>query len=227
MNSQRFDYTDFTRIRVERALSIDILQANSYSVTIGDDFSRIRMEKIGDTLCIERRSHEWFVPFHARPHVVVTMPLLKEITLGGACHGKIIGFQSNNDLIIKLSGACQVETNAVTFGNLKVEISGASNLSGDMSFGGEAFFNVSGASRLVLQGAGNNSRIQLSGASQARLSSLVMRKVDLNISGASNAQIKVSDNLDVAVTGASRLEYSGNPNIGKMLVFGASSINHR
>jgi hypothetical protein len=227
MNSQRFDYTGFTRIRVERALSIDILRADAYSVTIGDDFSRIRMEKIGDTLCIDRRSHEWFAPFQGRPHVVITMPLLREITLGGACHSKIIGFQSNNDLFIKLSGACQMETNAITAGNIKVEVSGASNLSGDMSFGGEALFNVSGASRVVLQGAGNNSRIQLSGASQARLGNLALRRVDLNISGASNAQIKVSDNLDVAVTGASRLEYSGNPNIGKMMVFGASSINHR
>jgi hypothetical protein len=227
MNSQRFDYTGFTRIRVERALSIDILRADTYSVTIGDDFSRIRMEKIGDTLCIERRSHEWFVPFHARPHVVVTMPVLKEINMGGACQGKIIGFQSSNDLIIKMGGACQMETNAITAGNVKAEVSGASNLSGDMGFGGEALFNISGASRVVLQGSGNNARIQLSGASQARLGGMALRRVDLNISGASNAQIKVNDHLDVTVTGASRLEYSGNPNIGKMLVSGASSINHR
>jgi hypothetical protein len=227
MNSQRFDYSGFTRIRVERALSIDILRADAYSVTIGDDFSRIRMEKIGDTLCIDRRSHEWFTPFQGRPHVVITMPLLREVTLGGACHGKIIGFQSNNDLAIRLSGACQMELNTITAGNFKAEVSGASNMSGDMSFGGELFFNISGASRVVLQGSGNIARIQLSGASQARLGNLALRRVDLNISGASNAQIKVSDNLDVAVTGASRLEYAGNPNIGKIQVFGASSIHHR
>jgi hypothetical protein len=155
------------------------------------------------------------------------MPLLKEVTMGGACQGKMIGFQSNNDLIIKILGACQFETNAVTIGNLKVEIVGASNLSGDISFSGEAFFNVSGASRVVLQGSGNNARILLSGASQAKLGNLALRKVDVNISGASSAQIRVSDNLDVAVAGASRLEYTGNPNIGKIQVFGASSINHR
>ena len=227
MNSQRFDFTGFSRIRVERALSIDILRADAYSVTIGDDFSRIRMEKIGDTLCIDRRSHEWFTPFQGRPHVVVTMPLLQEITLGGACQGKVIGFQSGNDFAVRLSGACQLEFNTINAGNVKAEISGASNLSGEMSFSGEALFNISGASRVVLQGTGNNSRIMLSGASQARLGNLALRKVDLNISGASNAQIKVSDNLDVSVTGASRLEYSGNPNIGKIQVFGASSINHR
>ena len=102
MNAQRFDFSGFTRVRIERALSVDVLRADAFSVTIGDDFSRIRMEKIGETLCIERRSHDWFTPFHAKPHVVVTMPVLKELTLGGACHSKVIGFQSNENLIIKL-----------------------------------------------------------------------------------------------------------------------------
>jgi hypothetical protein len=224
MNTQRFDFTGFTRIRIERALSVDILRADAYSVTIGDDFSRIRIEKIGETLCIDRRGLDWF---HPRPHVVITMPLLRELTMGGACHGKVIGFQSNNDFGVKLNGACQIELDAITAGNIRVEISGASNLTGDISFSGEALFHVSGASRVVLQGAGNTGRLDLSGASQARLSNLALRRVDLHVSGASSAQLRVSDNIDFDLSGASRLEYTGSPNIGRMQIFGASTIIHR
>ncbi len=224
MNSQRFDYTGFTRVRVERALAVDILKADAYSVTIGDDFSRVRMEVIGDTLCIERRGMDWF---RSRPHIVITMPLLKEITLGGACHGKVIGFQSNNDLGIKLTGACHLEINSVTAGNVKVEVAGASNLTGDLSYSGEGFFNVGGASRVVLQGTGNTGKIELAGASQAKLAGMALRNVVLKCVGASSAQLRVSDNLDVSLVGASRLEYYGSPVIARVQVAGASVINHK
>lgn len=224
MNSQRFDFTGFTRVRIERALSVDILKADSYSVTIGDDFSRVRMEVIGDTLCVDRRGIDWF---RARPHVVITMPVLYELRMGGACQGKIIGFQSVNDLLIKLSGACQLELNQLSLNNIQAEITGASNLTGDISYSGEARFNVSGASRMVLQGSGNVTRLDISGASQARFGNMALRTVELKLSGASSAQLKVSDRLDFDVSGASRLEYSGSPNIGRMQIFGASSINHR
>jgi hypothetical protein len=227
MHSQRFDFTDFTRIRIERALSVDILRADAYSVTIGDDFSRIRMEKISDTLCIERRGIDWIAPFHARPHIVITMPLLREITLGGACHSRVIGFQSNNDFGVKLTGACQLEINTISAGNFVVEIVGASNLSGDINYSGNAAFKIVGASRAVLQGSGNTADIELSGASQAKLSNLALHRVNLKCFGASSAQLRVSDNMNVTLVGASRLEYIGNPVIGQIQIAGASTINHR
>lgn len=223
MNSQRFDYSGFSRIRIERALSADVLKSDSYSVTIGDDFSRIRMEVIGETLCIERRGIDWF---HGRPHVVVTSPVLKEVIIAGACQAKVIGFQSS-DFAIKLNGASHLELSQMAVGNFKVELSGASNLAGDINYSGEARFNVSGASRVVLQGTGNAGKLDLSGASQARFFNLALQTVDLKLSGASSVQLKVNERIDCDLSGASRMEYSGNPVIGIMKVNGASVINHR
>jgi hypothetical protein len=224
MNSQRFDFSGFTRVRIERALSIDILRADAYSVTIGDDFSRIRMEVIADTLCIDRRGMDWF---HARPHVVITMPVLREVTLGGASHAKVIGFQSNDNLAVKLSGACQMEMNTISAGNIKMDISGASNLSGDITYSGEALFKVSGASRVVLQGSGNTGRLDFSGASQARLGNLALHDVFLKLSGASSAQVQASHHMNIDLSGASRVEYSGNAIIQTMQVAGASVIHKK
>ena len=227
MNSQRFDFTGFSRIRIERALSADILKADAYSVTIGDDFSRVRMEVIGDTLCIERRGIDWISLFHGRPHIVITVPLLREVTLGGACHGRVIGFQSDSEFAVKLVGACQMEINAIAASSVKVEITGASNLSGDITYSGEAIFKILGASRAVLKGSGNSAQIELAGASQAKFAELALRRANLKCLGASSAQLRVSDNLDLTLVGASRLDYFGNPIIGQIQIAGASTINHR
>jgi hypothetical protein len=224
LNTQRFDFTNFSRLKIERALSVDILRADSYSLTIGDDFSRIKVEKVGETLVVGRRGLDWIAFFHPRPHVVITMPELNELTLSGACQGKVIGFQSNHEFILKLHGACHLEINRMSAGNLKTNISGASNLAGDINLSGDVLLEISGASRVQLTGSGNNARIELSGASQARLESLTLRQAIVNTSGASSVRLNVIDKLDINLSGASRLEYAGRPALGNIQVAGASVL---
>jgi hypothetical protein len=227
MSNQRLDYTDFTRLKIERALSVDILRADFYSLTTGDDFSRVKVEKVGDTLTISRRGLDWMSPFHPRPHVVITMPDLDELTLSGACQGKVAGFQSGNPLNLKLNGASQLEIKGMSAASLKTDISGASNLAGDITINGPARFQISGASRVELSGAAREAEIELSGASQARLAVFTMDKAVLDISGASSAQLKVNAALDIDLSGASRLEYAGTPALGKVQVSGASVLKRR
>ncbi len=227
MNNQRFDYTDFTRVKIERALSVDILRQDSYSLTIGDDFSRIRVEKTGDTLVIGRRGLDWIALFHPQPHVVITMPAIYGLTLSGASHARLVGFQSNNELAIKLSGASHLELSRLSTGNLKTNISGASNLAGEININGDVQFEISGASRVELAGNAKTAKIQLSGASQSRLANLALAKATLNASGASSVQLNVKENLDINVSGASRLEYAGHPAMGIIQVAGASTIKQR
>ncbi|MFA5308531.1 MAG: DUF2807 domain-containing protein [Dehalococcoidales bacterium] len=227
MNTQRFDFTDFTRLRIERALSVDILREDTYSLTIGDDFSRIRVEKVGETLVIGRRGLDWAALFHPRPHVVVTMPELEALEMSGSCQGKVIGFHSDREFSLKLSGASHLEINRLAAGGVKMNISGASDLTGDISISGEIRFNVSGASRMELSGSAASAFIELSGASQARLANLTLQKASLNTSGASSVQLNVKENLDINLSGASRLEYAGRPALGKIQIAGASVIKQR
>jgi hypothetical protein len=224
MNTQRFDFANFSRLKIEHALSVDILRADSYSLTLGDDFSRIKVEKVGETLVIGRRGLDWMAFFHPQPRVVVTMPELHELTLSGACHGKAIGFQSNQEFIIKLTGASHLEISRISAGNLKTNISGASDLAGEINFSGDARFEICGASRVQLNGSGDSARIELSGASQARLESLTLRQATVHTSGASSVRLNVIDKLDINLSGASRLEYAGRPALGNIQVAGASVL---
>jgi hypothetical protein len=226
MNTQRFDYTDFTRLKIERALSVDILRADTYSLTIGDDFSRIKVEKNGDWLTIGRRGLDWIALFHPRPHIVITMPQLFELNLSGACQCKAIGFQSS-ELVVRISGASHLEIDRSSAGNFKVHVSGASNIAGGINLSGELLMDVSGASRVELAGNGSTARVELSGASQGRLSNLALLKADVKLSGASSAQVKVQENLDINLSGASRLEYAGRPSLGIIQINGASTLRQR
>jgi uncharacterized protein YaiE (UPF0345 family) len=222
MNYHTIPITDFNRVRVDSALSIQILRSDTYNIRITpDDTGRIRTEKSGDTLRIWRRGFDWF---HPRPRISITMPELVELTLSGACHGEVQGFQSGREFTLRLNGASQLEISQMVTGDLKVDISGASNLTGDIKTSGGASFKVTGASRVKLTGTANNMLLDLSGASQARLAELALNDADVNFSGASSGQLNIKGKLDMNLSGASRLEYSGSPTLGRVQISGASNL---
>ncbi len=228
MNNQRFDISDFTRVIVESALSVDIERSDAYSVTAdSDDFSYIRAEKTGDTLKIRRRGIDLRSIFRARPNVRVTMPQLDELALSGASQVRTRGFHSDHELLVKLNGASHLEISSISSGNMKFEVSGASNIAGDINVNGDTWFKINGASRVELAGYGTSATLELSGASQARLAVFSLNNAKTSISGASNAQLKVNAQLDISLSGASRLEYTGNPALGNVAVSGASTLKHR
>lgn len=225
MSTQRYDFTDFSQVEVEGAFTVDITRADSYSVAIeASDPGYVRIEKIGDTLRVGRRGWLGFLSGH--PHATITMPALERVSFSGASHGKVAGFKSDVGLTVELSGASHLEVRDTVCGRLRLEVSGASNLVGDV-ITQETEMGISGASRVELSGSGGKARLRLSGASQARLPALSLTDTGLESSGASSSQLKVNGKLDVALGGASRLEYGGTAILGNVRVSGASTLNRR
>lgn len=227
MNTQTYSYTHFTRIKIARALAVDILREDEYSITVGDNLGLIDVGQVGDTLVVGQRGFHWMAPFHPRSHVVITLPELYDLNVSGSCEVKVIGFQSNRDFDLKLSGASHLEMRRMSARNLLTNISGASNITGDISVNQDILLQISGASRAVFTGSANNAIVKLSGASQARLTDFTLSKAQLNISGASSAQVRVKNNLDINLTGCSRLEYAGSPHLDRVLIAGACTLLQR
>jgi hypothetical protein len=67
------------------------------------------------------------------------------------------------------------------------------------------------ASSLLLSGRADRHELRLAGASRCRAEDLQSRSVTAELSGASNARVAVSDALEVRASGASTLEYIGDP----------------
>jgi hypothetical protein len=85
-------------------------------------------------------------------------------------------------------------------------------------------FNVSGASDLKLSGSGEDLVMDVSGAGTADLADFQVGDASIEASGASSAKVNASGRLDAEASGASHLEYFGNPTLGRIEATGASTI---
>lgn len=68
---------------------------------------------------------------------------------------------------------------------------------------------------------------ELSGASRIRIEDYIVDDAVIDISGASSAEINAGGELDVTLSGASSLRYSGNPTLGDLNISGGSSLKRR
>ena len=110
--------------------------------------------------------------------------------------------------------------------SLKIKLSGASDVQGNMNFE-NVDLNLSGASAVKVNGAVSNIKISASGASDVKNYGLVVNNCVADISGASDIKITVNNSLNVKASGASSLYYKGNPEKKDVSSSGASSVSQR
>jgi hypothetical protein len=128
----------------------------------------------------------------------------------------------NQNLEADVSGNSALDLDQqVTITNLN--ISSESNITGKLKTGGLTI-NASGSSRVEISGLSQNAILKASGASDIVMPELSMNVASVTISGASRANLQVSDQLDVDLSGASDLKYHGDPQMGNIKVSGNSKI---
>ncbi len=207
--TRTFDFSDFTSISLSNSFQAEITRADSFGVEITADdnlFDHIQVTKQGTTLQITLdETHQYsFGPNTLKAKL--TLPTLTGVTLSGASHATLSGFESTQDL--------------------NVNVSGASRLDGDIE-SGAARIDANGGSQVSLQGSGQNATLRASGASQLQLGHFALDSANVNLSGASTATVNVKSRLDYDLSGASHLTYSGNPTIGSSRTSGASSASQQ
>jgi len=205
VRTQEFNFTGFTGVEVGWAFRVEIVQSDSYSVSITADenlFNFIQVSQEGETLKIGLTQPMPFRTLKAE----ITMPDLYELSLSGATRGTVQGFSSSHDFILGLSGA--------------------SRLTGDIT-AGDAQFTVSGASTIQLQGSADDMTVNASGASRVELASFPVNNTQVILSGASRGTVNLDGRLDADLSGASTLNYSGNPTLGSIKTSGASTLSKK
>lgn len=226
MVTRQLDYRDFTNIEAGCAFRIETIQSEKFSVSVRavkDLIEDVIIFKSGSTLKMALREHI----YHARPSVEVKigMPLVNKIRLGAATRGALRGFNSNEELDIRLTGNSLLETDIVA-GNARCEISGASRLTGKMVLK-DADFVLSGASRVALKGTAENVTLSAWGASVVQTEDFLVKVMTVKMSGASEATVNAAGSVDINLDSGSRLIYLNNPVIRNIYVSGASSLSHK
>jgi len=106
-------------------------------------------------------------------------------------------------------------------------ISGAVKLTAKQLTGPRFALEATGASRVSLDGNIGELLADMTGASELKASGLQTTTAEISTTGAADAEIAVSETLKVAITGAGKVSYSGNPKTIEKHISGAGSIRHR
>lgn len=205
--TKTFDLTDFAQIELSSAFSASVTQGAAFSVSVTADdniMPHIKVVKSGARLTIsldgQRRLGTRLL------EAKITLPKLTSLKVSGASRAEVSGFKSAD--------------------SLELEALGASRIAGSID-AGDIRADVEGASAITLNGSGKNLHIEVSGASTANLGDFKASDCVVEVSGASRATIFCSGKLTGEASGASRIEYGGNPTSTNVTTSGASSIRVR
>ncbi|HKY48686.1 MAG TPA: head GIN domain-containing protein [Acidimicrobiia bacterium] len=195
---------DFSRLAVSHSFEVNVTVGEEPSLTLRVDDnieSSLDVGVTGDTLRIGLEPRT--TVSNATLEADLTVASLDAIEGSGAVNVHLTNLEGST-LELQLSGASDVD-GAVDFDSMMGEISGASNLS------------VSGRTATL--------DIEASGASDLSLLDLEVGALIVSLSGASSAEVNVTDSIEASVSGASSLRYRGDPDVTSFDVSGASSID--
>jgi len=231
--TRQYDFTDFSRVAIGSAFDYEIKQSDVYNISItasSNLFDDIDVLKMGQTLMIgmDFPKAPWAVNINnlPGPKAIVTMPQLQGLAGSGASHGSVTGYSSTEVLDVTASGASTVALGEIAASHISFGVSGASKVTGDITTE-YIELGVSGASTVHLKGTTSDMYANATGASHLELADLKTENANIVLSGASNGTVNLDGRLDAELSGASTLEYLGEPSLGTMIMTGASKLDRK
>jgi hypothetical protein len=232
-NAQQRKVPSFTAISVSSAIDLYLTQSNKNAVAVSASNDEIRdhiiTEVVGGTLIIRLGDKgswfSWRKWGNYKTKAYVSIKDIDALTASGASTVHLVNTIESPKMRIKLSGASDFKGN-IKAGVLMYQLTGASDYKGEVT-ANSIDIDGSGASSIELIGKVDDLAIEVSGASDAKLYNLTAKGAILRASGASNIGVTVTEILRANSSGASDINYKGNPTVKESNTSGASSIRRR
>jgi hypothetical protein len=232
-NAQVRKVPSFTAISVSSAIDLYLTQSNKNEVAVSATNDEIRdhiiTEVVGGTLIIRLGDKgtwfSWRKWGNYKTKAYVSIKDIDALTASGASTVHLINTIESPKMRIKLSGASDFKGN-IKAGVLMYQLTGASDYKGQIT-ANSIDIDGSGASSIELIGNVDDLAVEVSGASDAKLYNLTAKGAILRASGASNIGVTVTEILRANSSGASDINYKGNPNVKESNTSGASNIRRR
>jgi hypothetical protein len=232
-NAQVRKVSSFTAISVSSAIDLYLTQSNKNDVAVSASNDEIRdhiiTEVVGGTLIIRLGDRgtwmSWKKWGNYKTKAYVSIKDIDALTASGASNVHLVNTIESPKMRIKLSGASDFKGN-LKAGVLMYQLTGASDYKGEV-IANSIDIDGSGASKIELTGNVDDLAVEVSGASDAKLYNLTAKGAILRASGASNIGVTVTEILRANSSGASDINYKGNPNVKESNTSGASSIRRR
>ena len=200
--------TGFTGVDAGNTFKVQIRPSTTYKVVITSDdnvVDYVRVENRDGLLVLGLEPGRRYANVHLEASI--EMPSLERLALSGSARASLLGEWSSKRFTADLSGASDAE--------------------GDIAAAATMSLQISGSSRIELAGSAEDLMVDASGASKVELDNLVARSANVHLSGSSRCTVEVTDELSAELSGASYLDYAGEPRLGKIDTSGSSRINKR
>jgi hypothetical protein len=210
-NAEVRSVTTFSGIRVSGGIDVYLSQGDSYSLAVSASEDRFRDRittevKNGILVISYNNDHFRLSSGNRELRAYVSFSTIESLEASGACHLIITDKLNANSMLIKVSGASLIQG--------PVEIN-------------DLTLHLSGASIAKISGKAQNLNLSASGASDVKEYDLVTQNCVADLSGASDVRIVINNSLSGSASGASTLNYEGNPEKKDVSTSGASSISQR
>ncbi|MDE7148959.1 MAG: DUF2807 domain-containing protein [Bacteroidales bacterium] len=212
--TKTYGLTDFDALNVSHAFEVEVMPSDKESVelVVSSKLEKyLVVEKKGSTLYIGLKDSYNFRWFDINPclKAYVSLKDLRRVTASGASD---VALKSAYDALGQ---------------NLDIALSGASSLDGRVLNVDRLTVEVSGASKLALEGNGTDMGLDVSGASKTDLDEFPVKGFQGEASGASRAKLYVTETFSGCASGASNIEVEGRPQVLKAEESGASHIRFK
>ncbi len=211
-NAQERKVESFNAIEISGAINLYLSQGKEVAVAVSASeielIDKIKTVVRNNTLYIslDTKGMSWKKWGNNQVKAYVTFNRLSKLEASGACN-------------IKSAGKIKVD-------DLKVELSGASDFTGDLDLG-SIRVDLSGASQVNLKGTVDQALFLASGASSIKAFDLFSNFCKIDASGASSIRVHANKEISLEASGASSIQYKGEAMIKDFNSSGASSVKRK
>jgi hypothetical protein len=211
-NAEARMVSGFTAVEVSGAIDLFLSQGNeeaaAVSASSSEAIGRIRTEVKNGTLHIyfDGKGWNWKTWGNNKMKAYVTFKNLTRVEASGACNVK--------------------STEAIKVPELKIQLSGASDYTGELQVG-LLKLDASGASNIRVSGKAEKLEIDASGACNIKAYDLKADYGKLDASGASNIGVTINKELNAEASGGSNIYYKGEGMIRNISSSGGASVKRK
>lgn len=200
----------FNKIRISNAIRVVITQSDKESLAVSAVEEKykdeIKTEIVNNTLTIYQKGGGDWKNKDRKFRVYVSFRELGQLDISGASDVAAVGKLKLDQLTLNLSGASTLKGE---FHVQRMEV------------------DMNGASKASLSGRVEMLNVDCSGAADLNAYDLKVVKLNATVTGASDVDISVEQELNANASGASRIHYKGTPPALNAKTNGASTISRK
>lgn len=202
---KNFEATDFTAIELEGGYDVFLYQGNSESVDIETDENIMEHIEVSVENNVLKISNKKRIVASTKTEVHIQLKNIEEIDIAGA---------------VNLGGKGTIKSKEMV-----MDVSGAAEIMMDLD-AKEVQLNVAGGSKTELTGDVKKLNISITGAGELITEKLNNKECAIVISGAGSAKVNCTEKLDINITGAGYIGYTGNPEMVNKNITGAGKVEN-